>query len=90
MQIHSVSNSEMNVSSAETRAVTCPAPVKKDAGVAAAERPGEAFPRALDAAPDARPEAVEQGHELYQQVLYPPTEIVKGISRLIARHWEGA
>ena len=90
MQIPSVSNGEMNVSSAETRAVARPAPVKRDVGVAAAEPPGEAFPRALDAAPDVRPETVEKGRELYQQVLYPPTEIVRGISRLIARHWGDA
>jgi hypothetical protein len=90
MQIHSLSNSELNVSSAEARAVARPATAGRDVGAAASDSAGEAFPRALDAAPEARPEAVAKGRELYQQVPYPPTEIVQGISRLIARFWEGA
>lgn len=47
----------------------------------------DALRRALDQTPDIRPEALARARELFQQVPYPPVEIIQGISRLLADQW---
>ena len=89
MQIHSVTNTDANVNAAEPRGATRAAPASVETAKVAPL--GEArFARALDAAADTRTEAIARGRELFQEVPYPPTEIVNGISRLIARSWKNA
>jgi hypothetical protein len=90
MQIHSVTNNEVTVASAELRAAA------KSASSEPRERPGTVegaagdITRAWDSVPDVRADAVQRGRELYANVPYPPTEIVDGISRLLTRFWQGA
>jgi hypothetical protein len=88
MQIQSVTNPERTVSSAETRATTKAASTDRTGSARAVDESFPGFSRALDGVPDVRADAVARGRELYQGVPYPPTEIVNGISRLIARFWE--
>lgn len=49
----------------------------------------DALQRALEQTPDIRPEAVWRARDLFQQVPYPPVEIIQGISRLLANEWTG-
>ncbi len=90
MQINSVSQSDVNAASAKVRPTTRTAPEAEPKIAASDTGASQELSRAMDAVPDVRAEAVARGRELYQQVAYPPTEIVNGISRLIARFWEGA
>lgn len=90
MQIHNVSSPELAVSSAEARATTRATPAERGGRPGPVEGVFSSFSRALESVPEVRTESVARGRELYQEVPYPPTEIVNGISRLIARSWEDA
>jgi len=46
----------------------------------------ESLARAMDSVPEVRANAIERGRELFSSVLYPPTAIIRGISRLVARN----
>lgn len=50
-------------------------------------RLADVLQRALEQAPDIRPEALLRAGDLFQQVPYPPGEIIQGISRLLAKEW---
>lgn len=90
MQITSVTQPGSVTGSAEAPAVRRQAPVEREPAAAAAAGRADALARAFDAVPEVRPEAVIQGRELYEQVPYPPTEIIRGLSQLIARFYPGS
>lgn len=48
----------------------------------------EALEKALERAPDVRPEKVEKARQEVGQVDYPPKETIQRISQLLALNWD--
>jgi hypothetical protein len=47
----------------------------------------EALNKALEETPDARTEDVLRAKDLFNQVQYPPVQIIHRLSRLLAKEW---
>lgn len=75
------SNSYSPIPPTETRATRRAAAEMGDAGEFTST---EALQRALQAAPDIRPEAVARGRELVKAETYPPSETLNRLARLFA------
>jgi hypothetical protein len=49
----------------------------------------ESLNRALDEQKPARAEEVQRGRELMADLQYPPQELIRRLSRLLAERWDG-
>ena len=50
----------------------------------------ESLNRALDETPDVRTEEMLRARDLFNQVQYPPVQMIHRLSRLLAREWTSA
>jgi hypothetical protein len=50
----------------------------------------EALNRALDAVSDTRTEEMLRARDLFNQVQYPPVQMIHRLSRLLAKEWSSA
>ena len=87
MNIHQISGTERVLPSPEravaARTANPPPPPVDLSG-------SEALNRALQEVPDARRDRVESLRTTATSLHYPPEELIRGISRLIAEHWAGS
>ena len=86
MQINHISNQNLSVESVARRPSLRASLSPTDQAVFAAT---EALNRALAEAPDIRTPEVAHGADLVTTVQYPPMEMIKRISRLLANNWDG-
>jgi hypothetical protein len=68
----------------EQPAVSQPSRLGSDA---AEFRATAALEEALADTPDVRPDQVNRARELFASVQYPPAELIRGVSRLLADNW---
>ena len=84
MQINSITNAGAVIRQPESAA---PARVPKKAGDQAEFAGAEALNSALESAPEVRSEEVARGEAVASSVQYPPVEMIRRISRLLANNW---
>ena len=84
MQINPRTNSGAVVRQTESAA---PARAPRKPGDQVEFAAAEALNRALESSPEVRNEQVARGEAVASSVQYPPTELIRRISRLLANNW---
>jgi hypothetical protein len=81
MQLQPLSSASVQLSSNQPSGARQARTTTSDSAQFAA---AESVDKALDAAPDVRPEVVERAQKLVSSAKYPPPELINGIAHLIA------
>jgi hypothetical protein len=84
MQVNPINRPTVDAAGA-ARPVTASATEQTDQG---SFRGAEALNQALAAEEPVRASEVQRGRELMANVQYPPTEMIRRLSRLLADNWE--
>lgn len=90
MQVNSINSAGLSVQGIESRPADRSATADGESSSVSETSQADYFARAMDEVPDLRAETIERSVKLYRDVPYPPTEIMEGLSRLIARKWENS